>query len=124
MTYEDIMSRVPEITWAMPETTPSHVDLALSDPYLDQALRTAARWVWSGTTDPLQGDDFQPSGQWVQGEADGLRALLFRVVRGEPIPPGRWWEFRVYVLKNLGLTRSYASSSRAAEQEPLGGGQA
>lgn len=116
MSYEDILSRCPEVTWT-PMSSPSPHDLSRRDEMLDQKLRTAARWMWSFTIDFANADEaLQPSEEWTASEADSLRALLVTIGSGEPVPVGRWWEQRVYVLRNLGISQAYASSSRRAEQ--------
>lgn len=114
-TYEEILSRVPEVTWTMPADRPEY---AASDPYMDQALRTAGRIVYLAQRDSLDlcrlhNPDFEPPAEHLASEVMQLRALLFRDPDREPSP---WDALRIHVLDLLGIRRTYASSSRAAEQ--------
>jgi hypothetical protein len=113
-TYETIMERVPKVTWT-PVPGPDHHDLALRDEMLDQKLRTAARWVYTIILEPFANNEpLIPSEAWTASEVDNLRAILRHA---GPLPVGRYFEVREYVIANLGIRQSYASSSRHAEQQ-------
>lgn len=109
--YEEILARIPEVTWTtLP--SPDHHDLAHRDEGFEQALRSAARFVYLTYLDPLLvSEDLNPSEEWIVDEVEQLRSLLLEDDR----PEGRMAEVRWHCMSILGIPRSYGASSRARE---------
>jgi hypothetical protein len=111
--YEEILERVPKVTWT-PVPGPDHHDLAQRFEYTEDALRKAAEIVWlyvCGThgwkSQPLPAEDFYPFTimtlrKALQGEKVGDNDIPFMV----------YWQ----ALEIMNLPRTEASSSRRVER--------
>lgn len=111
-TYEEIMARVAEVTWTMPEERPDHHALAERDEVLDDNLRKAACYVWIGMQGFDENMDLDPPAEWLRREVAHLRDML-----EYPDDVASAYErLGEYALRLLGISQSWKSSSARVER--------
>jgi hypothetical protein len=123
-TYEEILQRIPEVTWT-PVPGPDHHDLARRFEYTEDRLRKAAEIVWltvEAVIASTGGGDWTGTDEdraaWMMIEIQQLRQMLDSWGPMSGVGGTRRDARRARALLIMNLPRTEASSSRRTDPQP------